>query len=97
MPGGFTSVRPVTPEVTNICLKVKSDIEEKAGTNFEVYTPLSFASQVVQGTNYRVKVNVGGDACVHAMIFEALPVYGGKLTVTRVQYPKSLCDPLIRF
>ncbi|XP_067263584.1 lipocalin-like isoform X2 [Chanodichthys erythropterus] len=95
--GGWSPVTPVTPEVMNICLKVKSDIEANSGTNFAVYIPLSFASQIVAGVNYVVKVKVGEDKCVHAMIFQELPCYGGDVTVNRVQYPKSLNDPLIPF
>ncbi|XP_048042493.1 cystatin-B-like [Megalobrama amblycephala] len=95
--GGWTTEESVTPEVTNICLEVKSDIEEKAGANFEVYIPLSFASHIVAGTNYVVKVYVGVDKCIHAMIFQALPCSGGELTVTGVQHPKTASEPLIPF
>ncbi|KAK9975333.1 hypothetical protein ABG768_023385, partial [Culter alburnus] len=96
IPGGFTPEKVVTPEVEKICLEVKSDIEEKAGANFEVYIPLSFASHIV-GTKYVVKVYVGVDKCVHAMIYQALPCDGGELIVYGVQYPKTASDPLIPF
>ncbi|XP_067264356.1 cystatin-B-like [Chanodichthys erythropterus] len=95
--GVWTTEESVTPEVTNICLEVKSDIEEKAGANFEVYIPLSFASHDVAGTNYVVKVYVGVDKCVHAMIYQALPCDRGELIVHGVQYPKTASDPLIPF
>ncbi|XP_051748738.1 cystatin-B-like isoform X1 [Ctenopharyngodon idella] len=95
--GGFTPEEPVTPEEEKICREVKSDIEEKAGTNFDVYIPLSFASQIAEGTNYLAKVYVGVDKCVHVMIFQALPCNGGELTVTGVQHPKTASEPLIPF
>ncbi|XP_067264257.1 cystatin-A-like [Chanodichthys erythropterus] len=96
-PGGWTSEEVITPEVKKICLEVKSDIEKKAGATFETYIPLSFGTQIVSGKNHLVKVYVGVNQCVHAMITQALPCNGGELTVTGVQYPKTASEPLIPF
>ncbi|XP_067264530.1 cystatin-A-like [Chanodichthys erythropterus] len=96
-PGGWSPVEPVTPEVEKICLEVKSHIEERIRNNSGVYTPISFAHQVVEGINYVVKVQVGVDLCVHAMIFAALPCHGGKRTVTGIHFPQKLSDLLKPF
>ncbi|XP_048044026.1 cystatin-B-like isoform X3 [Megalobrama amblycephala] len=95
--GAWTSEKVVTPEMEDICLKVKSDIEKKARATFEIYIPLSFGTQIVAGKNHLVKVYIGVDKCVHAMITQALPCDGGKLTVTGVQHPKTASEPLIPF
>ncbi|ROL53788.1 Cystatin-B [Anabarilius grahami] len=95
--GAWTSEEVVTPEEEKICHEMKPDIEKKAGVTFRAYIPLSFRSQLVSGTNYLVKVYVGVDKCVHAMISQALPCNGGELTVTAVQHPKSASEPLIPF
>ncbi|XDV21672.1 hypothetical protein PO909_026715 [Leuciscus waleckii] len=103
IPGGFTTVQIVTEEVKEICIKVKSEMEKKTGIHFKDYIPLLYKSQVVAGTNYLVKVDIcqengqKEDKCVHAMIFQALPCYGGELTVTGVLHPKTLMDPLVHF
>jgi len=34
---------------------------------------------------------------LHVIIFQALPVDGGDLSVTGVQYPKPRTDPLVPF
>ncbi|KAL1273641.1 hypothetical protein QQF64_026455 [Cirrhinus molitorella] len=72
-------------------------IEKKVGTDFEIYFPTVYSSQVVTGFNYMVKVLVdvcGDGVCVHAKIFQDLPCRGGELTVTKVQYPKHFYDVL---
>uniref|UniRef100_A0A8C2FBR4 Cystatin domain-containing protein n=1 Tax=Cyprinus carpio TaxID=7962 RepID=A0A8C2FBR4_CYPCA len=68
------------------------------GTDFQIFIPVVYSSQVVEGMNYMVKVlvDVDGDGvCVHALIFQALPCYGGELSLTKIQYPKTFNDPLI--
>ncbi|XP_056092058.1 stefin-C-like [Rhinichthys klamathensis goyatoka] len=92
--GGWRTEAPVTEEMKKICITVKPDIETAVGTNFPVYSPLSFRLQVVAGINYLVKVCVGEDVCVHAMIFQD---FQRKLNVTGVQFPESNSEPLEPF
>ncbi|XP_048044025.1 cystatin-B-like isoform X2 [Megalobrama amblycephala] len=95
--GAWTTEKVVTPEEKKICHEVKSDIEKMVGANLKAYIPLSFRIQIVAGTKHLVKVYIGVDKCVHAMITQALPCDGGKLTVTGVQHPKTASEPLIPF
>ncbi|KAK7172540.1 hypothetical protein R3I93_002606 [Phoxinus phoxinus] len=95
--GGWSPEALVTEEVKKICIKEKTLIEKETGADFKGYIPLTFRSQIVAGENYLVKVYVGVNKCVHALIFQALPCNGGGLTVTRVQYPKTANDPLVPF
>jgi Cystatin domain len=43
-----------------LCIQVRQDLENKAGRKFTTYKALEVASQVVNGTNYFVKVSVLG-------------------------------------
>ncbi|KAK7142937.1 hypothetical protein R3I94_012322 [Phoxinus phoxinus] len=92
--GGWRTEAPVTEELKDICLQVKPDIEKEVQTNFHVHIPKSFRLQVVGGINYLVKVYVGEDVCVHAMIFQD---FQKNLTVTGVEYPKTLSERLVPF
>ncbi|XP_067295766.1 leukocyte cysteine proteinase inhibitor 1-like [Pseudorasbora parva] len=92
--GGWSDEQLVDSEVAEICMKVKPQIEKMLNTTFEGYIPFSFKSQIVAGTNYAVKVVVGLDTCVHAMILAAPPCNGGKLTVNEAHYQK-LSDPIV--
>lgn len=38
--------------------KVKSAVEDKVGKKLDTYTPVSYKTQVVAGTNYFVKVRI---------------------------------------
>lgn len=39
-------------------IKVKSAVEDKVGKKLDTYTPVSYKTQVVAGTNYFVKVRI---------------------------------------
>ncbi|XP_052411740.1 cystatin-B-like [Carassius gibelio] len=96
--GGWTDIRLFDPEMKKICSELRPEIEKTVGTDFKIFIPVVWSSQVVAGTNYmfKVLVDVDGDGeCVHALIFQALPCYGGGLSVTDIQRHKSVDDPLI--
>lgn len=42
----------------NFSIKVKSAVEDKVGKKLDTYTPVSYKTQVVAGTNYFVKVRI---------------------------------------
>uniref|UniRef100_A0A673HNX0 Cystatin-A-like n=1 Tax=Sinocyclocheilus rhinocerous TaxID=307959 RepID=A0A673HNX0_9TELE len=96
--GNWSPVTPVTLKVIKICIEVMQLIEEKVESkpDSKIYIPVVYSSQIVQGTNYVVKVN-GDGVCFHAMIYQALPGDGGKPILTGIQFPKTFDDPLIPF
>jgi len=59
MPGGLTATKPITEEVKQIAITCRPDIEAKAGRQFMSFTPTEFATQVVAGTNFFIKIDVG--------------------------------------
>ncbi|XP_052412335.1 cystatin-B-like [Carassius gibelio] len=102
MCGGWSPVKPVTLEVIKICLEMRKPIEDRVedGNDSKVYIPSVYSSQIVNGTNYVVKVFLGGrddGVCVHAKIHQALPCNDGKLTLSRFQFPKTFDEPLEPF
>ncbi|KAG1931580.1 cystatin-B-like [Pimephales promelas] len=93
-PGGWSEEAPVTEEVKKICIEAG----KQAGVKFDVCVPETFKYQIVAGKNYLVKVKVSEDnKYLHVNIYQALPVDGGDLSVTGVQYPKPRTDPLVPF
>uniref|UniRef100_A0AAV2L6D8 Cystatin-B n=1 Tax=Knipowitschia caucasica TaxID=637954 RepID=A0AAV2L6D8_KNICA len=75
--GGTSTVKPADPEIQGICESVKEKVEEKANKKYATFEAKSYTTQVVAGTNYFVKVHVGGDDHVHLRIFKGLPHTGG--------------------
>ena len=77
MCGAFTpGTEPADQEVKDKVLQMKANAETEAGRAFELFEAVCYRTQVVAGTNYMVKVRVGGDEFIHVKIYETLPYAG---------------------
>ncbi|KAK2910881.1 hypothetical protein Q8A67_003014 [Cirrhinus molitorella] len=78
--------------------QVKPLIKERVDNDSAVYIPLLYASQIVEGTNYVVKVLLNLDGlCVHVKIYQPLACDGEPPKVMEIQFPKTFDDPLTPF
>ncbi|XP_048868090.1 cystatin-B-like [Brienomyrus brachyistius] len=76
---------------------VKPQAELKAGRNFDVFTATSFKTQVVAGTNFFIKIHVGGHDYVHLRVYRTLPHAGLKLELHSLQAAKTVGDSIEYF
>ncbi|XP_049573800.1 cystatin-B [Syngnathus scovelli] len=97
MCGGLAQAINADEEIQEICDKVKSDAEEKTGKTFDVFIAKSYKSQVVTGTNYFIKVHVGGDDHVHMRVFKSLPHTGSTMDLVNIQESKTHADAIEYF
>ncbi|XP_005146690.2 cystatin-B [Melopsittacus undulatus] len=95
--GGTSAVRPATGETQQIVDEVKSQLEEKEGKTFDVFTAVEFKTQVVAGTNYFIKVHVGNDEFMHLRVFRSLPHENKPLSLHSYQSSKTKHDELSFF
>ncbi|XP_051266854.1 cystatin-B-like [Dicentrarchus labrax] len=97
MCGGLNEPIDADDKIHKICETLKPHAEQRAGKTFEVFTAKSYSTQVVAGTNYFIKVHVGGDDHVHLRVYEKLPCHGGDLELSAMQQSKSHQDPIEYF
>jgi cystatin-A/B len=71
-PGGLGKTKKANLKIILIAYRVKSKVEEAMNTKYKTFIPLEYASQVVSGMNYFIKVYVGKDNYLILRIFQDL-------------------------
>ncbi len=94
MCGGFTDVREADASIKEIANNVKDQVEKERNAKYSTFEAVKFASQVVAGINYKIKVKVGDNEYLHINVFRALPCYGGQLSASVTPGTFKLNDPL---
>mmetsp|Transcript_1283 Transcript_1283/g.3661 ORF Transcript_1283/g.3661 Transcript_1283/m.3661 type:complete len:132 (+) Transcript_1283:84-479(+) len=97
-PGGLNDPRPANDHVQELCNSVREQAQEKlqaSGWNgvFTDFNAKIFASQVVAGTMYFVKVDTGSGHFVHLKIYEPLPFMNEDASLSGVK-TASEDDPI---
>ncbi|XP_075937000.1 cystatin-B-like [Anarhichas minor] len=95
--GAWSDTMDATQEIQKICDQMKPEVEKETGKNYREFKAVKYRFQVVAGSNYVIKVNVGGEDHIHLSLFQELPCNGGKVVVRGVQLNKTKEDPLIPF
>mmetsp|Transcript_8395 Transcript_8395/g.16717 ORF Transcript_8395/g.16717 Transcript_8395/m.16717 type:complete len:96 (-) Transcript_8395:2393-2680(-) len=93
MVGGFGAAHPVDDEVRAVAHSVKAAAETHAGHAFTTYEPHSYKSQVVAGTNFDIKVNVGHEF-IHIRVYRPLPHTGQPNQLSQYHGGKTETDQL---
>ena len=92
--GGFTDDRDADDKVKGIALGVKADVEKALGATYAKFDAVKFATQVVAGVNYKIKVDVGDGKYVHVKVHVPLPNKNEPNKLLTQEAGKTLADPL---
>ncbi|KAI5182104.1 Cystatin-B [Manis pentadactyla] len=95
--GGLSTTEPATAEIQAIVDQVRSQLEERENKKYTVFKAVEFKSQVVEGTNYFIKVQVDDDDFMHIRVYESLPHTNKPLALTNYQTHKARHDELAYF
>ncbi|XP_071506883.1 cystatin-A-like [Diadema antillarum] len=89
--GGMQKVQPVNAEVEGFVKQMRSEAEGAAGGEFKQFIPVEFATQLVNGVNYFVKVDVGDGQFVHIRFYRP---FKGETQFVKLVGDKTEKDPL---
>eukprot|EP00542_Grammatophora_oceanica_P017943 CAMPEP_0194047344 /NCGR_PEP_ID=MMETSP0009_2-20130614/24104_1 /TAXON_ID=210454 /ORGANISM="Grammatophora oceanica, Strain CCMP 410" /LENGTH=106 /DNA_ID=CAMNT_0038692929 /DNA_START=17 /DNA_END=337 /DNA_ORIENTATION=+ len=95
--GGHSEPKPATEEIQAKVESIKSDIEARydgSSQNNETFQVVEFRRQVVAGTVYHFKIDIGNEKCLMAKVFEPLPHTKQPMEVQNVVC-KPLNEPLV--
>ncbi|XP_035981487.1 leukocyte cysteine proteinase inhibitor 1-like [Fundulus heteroclitus] len=93
--GVWTEVKAATEETQDICDMLKSQAEAKwTKQSYQIFKAIEYRVQPVAGTNFLIKVHVGGNEYLHIYAFQS-PLQEGqiKTLLKRVEKHKE-GDPL---
>lgn len=93
-PGGISGVKDATPEVQAIANSVKAKLAARSGVDLREYEAVKYATQVVAGLNYFIKVRVGNNSYAHLRVFRNLH---GEFLLVDYKLGLTLADPLQYF
>ena len=94
MCGGFTELRDADDKCKEVANSVKDKVEEQLNQKFTVYEPIKFATQVVAGANYMIKIKVDDNKYIHIKVFVPLPHTKKPNQLSKCEGGKTLEDAL---
>ncbi|KAM3932871.1 cystatin-A1-like [Leptodactylus fuscus] len=87
--GGLGEEHQANAEIQGYCRSVRARFLKQSQTNARKFKAITYRSQVVAGTNYFVKVWLGGDEYCHLRIFKPLPYTGLRPSLSNFQCGKT--------
>ena len=92
--GGFGDAKDADDKVKALALEMKPKAEAALGATFATFDAVKYTTQVVAGTNYKIKVNVGDGKFVHIKVYVPLPCKNAPNELLSQEAGKTLADPL---
>jgi cystatin-A/B len=94
MCGGFNAESGLSEDEFAWVCSLQDQIVAQLGSAITHFTPVACRKQVVAGTNFWVKIQVGEGNYIHVKIFRPLPHTGAPAEIKEVHPGKTHADPL---
>jgi cystatin-A/B len=94
MLGGPGAVKDADDNVKKLAKDMKAQAEKALGETFGEFEAVKFTTQVVAGTNYKIKVKVGDGKFVHIKVYVPLPCKNAPNQLLESEKGKTLEDAL---
>ncbi|KAM9319607.1 cystatin-B-like [Gastrophryne carolinensis] len=95
--GGLGDIKAADDEAQSICDQFKVEVEQKCGQNFGTFVAVEYKTQLVAGTNFFIKVHIGGEEYAHLRVYKKLPCYQSEMSLTAFQLGKTRHDDIVHF
>ena len=94
MLGGPGAVKDADDQVKALAKEMKERTEKALGETYGEFEAVKFTTQVVAGTNYKIKVKVGDGKFVHIKVYVPLPSKNAPNELLESEKGKTLEDAL---
>ena len=94
MLGGPGAAQDANDEIKKIAKDMKEKAEKALGETYGEFEAVKYTKQIVNGTNYNIKVKVGKEKYVHIKVHVPLPAKKAPNELLEQCKDKTLADPL---
>ena len=92
--GGPGAAQDANDEIKKIAKDMKEKAEKALGETYGEFEAVKYTKQIVNGTNYNIKVKVGKEKYVHIKVHVPLPAKNAPNELLEQSKDKTLADPL---
>ena len=92
--GGPGAMQDADNEIKEIAKGMKEHAEKALGETYTEFEAVKYTKQIVNGTNYNIKVKVGGGKYIHIKVHVPLANVNKPNELLEQEKGKTLADPL---
>jgi len=84
--GGYSETKHADADVRETAVKAKASTQTKLGKNYALFEAISYRSQIVNGTNYLIKVKTD-NGYIHIKVYRS---FKGEVELKSIQEGQTL-------
>lgn len=92
--GNKKTLREADSEFINWTKSFKDQVESQLNKHFDTFDAVSFTTEMLAGSSYKIKVHVGDDQYIHMNVFRPLPNSNEVEKVVQIEEGRTQADEL---